>query len=232
VERIQINSFAIRVDGLVLPAPLGGHPALDFCNTLAGWDDPEPGDYLKSYDHLVAWAAAWGLVDEAVARELRDLAAARPAAARFALEAARRFRESLYRVLTDPRPGADLEVVAEEARRAASVAELAVRDGAARWTLPASAGLRVPVYAVARAGAELITSAGASAVHRCPGAGCGWLFLDRSGRRRWCTMATCGNRAKVRRFAERHRPAVPRTAGPGSRRVRGSRTSATARGRP
>lgn len=32
---------------------------------------------------------------------------------------------------------------------------------------------------------------------------CGWLFLDssRGGRRRWCSMSTCGNREK----ANRHR---------------------------
>nr|QZD57827.1 CGNR zinc finger domain-containing protein [Glycomyces sp. TRM65418] len=32
---------------------------------------------------------------------------------------------------------------------------------------------------------------------------CGWLFLDssRGGRRRWCSMGTCGNREK----ASRHR---------------------------
>ena len=37
---------------------------------------------------------------------------------------------------------------------------------------------------------------------------CGWLFLDssRGGRRRWCSMSTCGNREK----ASRHRHAAHR----------------------
>jgi predicted RNA-binding Zn ribbon-like protein len=36
---------------------------------------------------------------------------------------------------------------------------------------------------------------------------CGWLFVDRSpaGRRRWCDMRTCGNRAKVARHRARAR---------------------------
>ncbi|MGW5195753.1 CGNR zinc finger domain-containing protein, partial [Kribbella sp. NPDC004138] len=38
-------------------------------------------------------------------------------------------------------------------------------------------------------------------VRTCPS--CGWLFLDPRGRRRWCSMATCGNRAKVRAHAAR-----------------------------
>nr|WP_246591510.1 CGNR zinc finger domain-containing protein [Aminobacter anthyllidis] len=33
---------------------------------------------------------------------------------------------------------------------------------------------------------------------------CGWLFLDtsRGGKRRWCSMQTCGNREKVSRHRE------------------------------
>jgi predicted RNA-binding Zn ribbon-like protein len=36
---------------------------------------------------------------------------------------------------------------------------------------------------------------------------CGWLFIDESpaGRRRWCDMRTCGNRAKVARHRARAR---------------------------
>jgi predicted RNA-binding Zn ribbon-like protein len=41
----------------------------------------------------------------------------------------------------------------------------------------------------------------------CANDGCRWVFEDtsRSGRRRWCDMTTCGNRAKVRRFRSRRR---------------------------
>lgn len=48
-----------------------------------------------------------------------------------------------------------------------------------------------------------------SRVKTCPGQDCGWLFLDetRNGRRRWCLMETCGNRAKARRNYARRREA-------------------------
>lgn len=41
----------------------------------------------------------------------------------------------------------------------------------------------------------------------CADDACGWLFIDRSpaGRRRWCDMRTCGNRAKVARHRARAR---------------------------
>ena len=42
----------------------------------------------------------------------------------------------------------------------------------------------------------------------CANDGCRWLFVDRSpaGRRRWCDMRTCGNRAKVARHRARRAP--------------------------
>ena len=39
----------------------------------------------------------------------------------------------------------------------------------------------------------------------CPDEGCGWVFYDKSRNRSstWCSMASCGNRAKARAFRER-----------------------------
>ena len=44
-------------------------------------------------------------------------------------------------------------------------------------------------------------------VRRCGDPRCSRVFFDatRNGRRRWCDMATCGNRAKAARFRERER---------------------------
>ena len=41
----------------------------------------------------------------------------------------------------------------------------------------------------------------------CASETCGTRFFDRSpaGARRWCSMRTCGNEAKARRFRERER---------------------------
>jgi predicted RNA-binding Zn ribbon-like protein len=44
-------------------------------------------------------------------------------------------------------------------------------------------------------------------LHRCPSRDCGWVFLDMSGRRRWCSMSTCGSREKMRRMYGRRRAA-------------------------
>ena len=43
-------------------------------------------------------------------------------------------------------------------------------------------------------------------ITECPADDCGYLFRDTShGRRRWCSMKSCGNRAKVHRFRERQK---------------------------
>jgi predicted RNA-binding Zn ribbon-like protein len=140
---------------------------------------------------------------------LRRRARREPNEAREALEEARAFRSAYYRVLTQPssraRPGRDWDRVAALAGEAACRSELVPSDDGATWKLPERAGLRAPVLAVAAVASAFLTSGDAGHVHACPGRGCGWLFLDRSGRRRWCTMTMCGNRAKARRFAQRHR---------------------------
>jgi len=64
--------------------------------------------------------------------------------------------------------------------------------------------------ALARAAAPLVEAIAVGATDRfriCANDGCRWVFEDasRAGRRRWCDMATCGNRAKVRRYRSRRR---------------------------
>jgi predicted RNA-binding Zn ribbon-like protein len=51
--------------------------------------------------------------------------------------------------------------------------------------------------------------AGPDRIRRCAGHGCVLHFYDasRGGRRQWCSMAGCGNRAKARRHYERARHA-------------------------
>ncbi len=67
----------------------------------------------------------------------------------------------------------------------------------------------LPLLAVAAAAAAFLTSPAAGTVGACPGTGCGWLFTDPRHRRRWCSMAVCGNRAKARRHAQRRCDPAP-----------------------
>jgi predicted RNA-binding Zn ribbon-like protein len=54
---------------------------------------------------------------------------------------------------------------------------------------------------------DLVTGPAAGRLRQCGADDCFLVFVDtsRSGRRRWCSMARCGNRAKVASFRTRHR---------------------------
>jgi predicted RNA-binding Zn ribbon-like protein len=61
-----------------------------------------------------------------------------------------------------------------------------------------------------------IQSGNADRVRICDNDTCRWLFYDesRAGRRRWCDMATCGNRAKAARHRARAKAGTPDLTGP------------------
>ncbi len=202
---------SLVVDGLVLPVRVGGHPAVDFCNTRAGWDSPGPKEYLRDHRHLALWAREAGLTPTAVAARPARTAAA-------VLDRALALRTALYDVLVGSATPGSWAVVTDEVAEAHARARLRPVGDAdrrvpiapaalapARWELPGT-GPDAPLSAIAWSVGEFLTSVPAGAVLACPGVGCGWLFHDPRGRRRWCSMAWCGNRAKVRRHADRRRP--------------------------
>jgi predicted RNA-binding Zn ribbon-like protein len=60
---------------------------------------------------------------------------------------------------------------------------------------------------LAHAIADFLCHADFAQVRRCEGENCTLWFLDvsKSHRRRWCSMAVCGNRAKVGHYRARRR---------------------------
>jgi predicted RNA-binding Zn ribbon-like protein len=196
----------VMVRDLRLPICVGGHPALDFCNTRAGWGEPRESyrEWLESYDQFAYWAWHAGLIGEDDAVRLRQSAGRAASRAKAVLTEARRLRTVLYSAALNPEDTHALSVVTGYTRKAALQARLRPAR-VPRWEIPAAAGLELPLLVVARAAGELLTSENVVFVKACPGHGCGWLFLDRTGRRRWCSMSACGNRAKVAAYARRQR---------------------------
>jgi len=196
------------VGRLTLPRAVAGHPALELCNTLAGWGDDEQRDYLATYGHLLAWSAVLDLVPPANVRRLRRLAAADPRAAAAALESGRTLRADLYRVLTSARPPRPaLDRLTGQVQSAGATSRIAWSRGTGLALDPGSETVDLPVRAFALAARRLVEDGLAADVRSCPGPGCGWLFLDEGRGRRWCVMAICGNREKARRHAARQRTA-------------------------
>lgn len=187
--------YAVRVGDQWLPWSTSGHPALEFCNTYAGWGgEPLPGsEWLRGYATLAVWAGHLDLIEDRQVTRLREQALRQPAEAAAVLDEARRLRTDVYACLTDPRDGRAFQAVARAVEDAARLSVFTRgEDGLGRWQPSPAAGLRLPVCAVARSAGELLADPRRFTVRGCPSRDCGWLFLDESGRRRWCSLATCG----------------------------------------
>jgi len=191
---------AVRFGGHLLPKPVAGHPALEFCNTWAGWGEPEkPGaEWLPDYDRFVLWAEFTGLVPAPAAARLRD----RTEDA--VLARARALRRALYGILRH-HDGSEFGVLAAEADEANRHTRLAETGQTVHFELVDDGDPLLPLRSVALSAVDLLSGSKRHVVRACPGDGCGWLFLDPRGRRIWCSMASCGNRAKVRAHASRHK---------------------------
>jgi len=180
--------------------PLWGETlCLDFANSVdwTAQDEhfvPERTDVLAGAELLLRWGRRLGVLD----------AGAKPPT-EVELRAARELRDATYRVFAALGRGElpaqrDLDLLMGTYAEAADRASLTRRDDA--WTLSwPGRDPRTIRYAVAADAVALLQEPDrVKRVTRCPGCDCGWLFLNTSGRRRWCSMSTCGSREKMRRM--------------------------------
>jgi predicted RNA-binding Zn ribbon-like protein len=196
---------------------IGGDVALDFVNTVDWRGDPtRRRDLLVTFEDLLAWAKASKLMGTGELRAMSAAARRDEAPATRSLGRARRLREVLARVLAAA--GRNAPPAARDMRllNALLVAALRHRRLEIRgttfvwsWTDGGRDTFDALIWPIVLAAAELLVSDSRRQIHECAGEGCGWLFLDtsRNRRRRWCTMESCGNRAKARRFYQRSREA-------------------------
>jgi predicted RNA-binding Zn ribbon-like protein len=191
---------------------------LDFVNS----DAVRAIDALRDFDTLMSWLEAASLVDGERGQGMRRRAREQPSGAAAALVDARRVRGAL-RSLAERGSGSGA-TVAEQVRsealgeinrvlgRSAGTRRVERRaDGTyARTFVPvgdAFAGLMIPIVESA---ADALILGELSRVRRCADARCVRVFYDgtKNGRRRWCDMATCGNRAKAARHRQKLREIV------------------------
>ena len=187
---------------------ISGRLCLDFVNTIVYGRDPERRqDRLGTIDETLAWiAAAPGTPKPPVLGGY--------GARRFYLEALRAraacdglFRAAALGEAIDSDTWRDLASLHAAALRSGN-AQIAIDDQGLDLT-PAGTSPLPFLAAVTLDALALALSPRIARVKECPG--CHWLFVDgtRNGRKRWCEMRTCGNRAKARRYGERVRSAAP-----------------------
>ncbi|MGH2831818.1 MAG: CGNR zinc finger domain-containing protein [Solirubrobacteraceae bacterium] len=175
---------------------------LDYANTV-DWSpedehvDPEQTDVLRTEEMLRRWGRRVGLLSDgaetASAAELRRALTLRDA-----------IHHLFSSVSRDRKPAAkDLKVLTSNYAEALRYASLLAGEGSYKLDWPVREPRKIR-YAVAASAIALLEDPGRlKRVSRCPGRDCGWLFLNVSGRRRWCSMSTCGSRDKMRRLHQR-----------------------------
>ena len=179
---------------------LGGRPALDFVNTRrARWR--RDVDCLLSVEEVVEWLVRAGLLGQPTRAPTSVLGEAREL--REAIDAG--VRAAVARTPVDP---AAIDLIDDWLTLAGSRPALVTGiDGRPRLSVRSAVdsprrALGMVAYDAAR---MLGLPAERARVRICGSATCSARFYDRSpaARRRWCSMALCGNQEKARRFRER-----------------------------
>ncbi len=189
-------------------ARIGNNLSADFVNTVVSFD--HDGGTLRSASDVVDFLATMGAISTAQAERVREHVA-KPAAAGSFLATALELRTAVTVALTaieaHQRVDDDaLALINAILAADAGFEQLAEHDGAYRLErLHMLDDARIALVPIAHDIARLLATPDAP-VRKCSGEGCLRHFYDdsRTGRRRWCEMAICGNRAKAAAFAKRH----------------------------
>ncbi|MEO3873334.1 ABATE domain-containing protein [Nonomuraea sp. B12E4] len=175
----------------------GGRPAIDFANTVreraTAWRD-----LLETPADLAGWFVAAGIGDRplTVDDEL--------------LTRARELREAIDQgiraiLLEEDFPPASEQIINAWLVRAVGNPphlDTSQRVPVLRTLTTTPSDAHGALCRIALDAAELIGTDARATIRVCASAPCNALFVDKSAgrRRRWCSMATCGNRAKAAQF--------------------------------
>ena len=191
------------------PILLGGRLAIDFANMPSQPGSPTQG---LSWEELIGFLEASGIVSPERGTNLLALSGTDPDTAQTLLKRVVRLRDALRRafgamVKKERIIHKWVEPINEILRITEGHDELVCAPNS--WKLEFLAresGLDWLLAAVARSAAEIITEGTQARLRICANPGCALFFRDdsRTHRRRWCSMAICGNRHKVASFARRH----------------------------
>jgi predicted RNA-binding Zn ribbon-like protein len=178
---------------------LAGQPAIDFLNTE--WPNDSGGeDFFNTDDDVLLWLRQAGIAPEGVT-------VVRPSGS--LLRAARALRSVIRSLVEGRKAGktpdlSDLNAFLMAAQTHPQLAWTKAKAASVRTvqSLDTAEQILAPISLKA---AELFSAADFRRVRRCDDPTCVHWFYDQTkpGRRRWCSMATCGNRLKVKMYRRR-----------------------------
>jgi len=184
---------------------------LAYANTLFWRGRDQPTETLHHFSDLLGWLESAAGVSAAGSRSITQWSRAHPVKAANVFADAVGLREAMYRSFAAqaaaeyPRP-TDFALLQRALTQAPARQRLAPADGGYAWKIerlqPSAAHLLTPILWSA---GDLLIKGARGNVRRCANSECVWLFVDASKNttRRWCDMASCGNRAKARRHYQK-----------------------------
>ena len=178
---------------------IGGHIALDFLNTVSIVNG-ETVDAFQSDADVQAWLNDLDIdISKEVPTFTKDSL----------LQSARKLRESFRETLAESKNGDKVDLTAINQFLAYDISHPQLVTGANnKLILQRHRSVKHPeqlLATVANAAAELLATDNLDLVRRCESSDCVLWFFDRTKghKRRWCSMAICGNRHKVSSFRKR-----------------------------
>lgn len=200
----------------------GGTLALDLLNTWR-FNADQPLDLLQSPEDLIIWLTAAGLPDGADCAELSSS----PPNRRILLDEALWLRRDILLIvqslvageLPPPYTVDALNRILTESGTSFRLDSLTIPpEGDQEEGMEGQLVLNVHEHIssvlgvlqpIALSAARIVTEANPTRIRQCASSNCMYWFLDtsKSGRRRWCSMSRCGNRAKVaKHYRQRSTP--------------------------
>lgn len=190
---------------------IANHPGLDFLNSIAS-PTGGPLEWLGDGNALVAWLQQSQLVPNPI---LKGMVETTSTAELDAVAKKARALRQWFRGFVDKHRGRalsqnalkEVEPINRILRSDSRYGEIAYNPPGSfmlvdrrRWNSAES--LLIPI---AEALARLVAEEDFAHVKGCEGHACTLLFVDKTRRhaRRWCSMAACGNRAKVAAYRKR-----------------------------
>jgi len=182
----------------------GGHPCLDFVNTVSTRYPERGAEYLNSLEDFVRWLRRVDILPE---EELQPVRLSGEELLKQAI-ATRECMYIVFRGITEEQRVSEQALAAFNTylRQAYQQVQLERTETGLRRSFSDPASPYLPLWRLLLLAEELLLQHGLwPRIRACPS--CGWLFLDTSknGRRRWCNMQACGSQVKARRWYHRNK---------------------------
>ena len=194
-------------------AKIAEDACLAYANTLSWRGRAAPIEALGDAGDLVRWLAGSRNLAGSTAADIEGWVRADAAQPPALFAEAIALREAIYGIFRglacgEAVPDRDLVALNLALAAAPPRRRLADVDDGYGWQIgPAPVSAPTLLAPVLWSAGDLLASDRRRRVRLCANEQCRWLFLDESkaGTRRWCDMASCGNRAKARRHYQRTR---------------------------